>query len=99
MIKDFISDALSNESVTAQDIASVIRDELNEWIKYHRLQMEKAEKVLGLLDPVHDMSKFDTKFDLFSGISNLPGGMSDDIYSLPTLSFDYTNGGKDHISF
>ena len=84
MIKDIITDALSDDSLTAEDIASVIRDELNEWVKYHRVQMEKAEKVLGLLDPVHDMSKFD-KFDLFGGTNSL----GEDLYSPSDLISSY----------
>ena len=81
MIRDFITDALSDDSASAQDIANAIRNELTEWAEYHRAQLAKAEKVLGLLDPVHDMSKFDTKFDLF--------GTADDIYSPSDLITNY----------
>ena len=96
LIKHAITDALSEESITAQDLASAIREEINEWVKYHRVQMEKAEKVLGLLDPVHDMSKF----DLFGGSSNLPGGMADDIYSPSDLITNYkTFVPNDSITF
>jgi hypothetical protein len=80
LIKHAITDALSEESITAQDLASAIREEISESVKYHRTQMEKAEKVLGLLDPVHDMSKF-AKFDLF--------GTADDIYSPSDLIGNY----------
>ena len=96
MIKDIITDALSDESLSAEDIASVIRDELNEWVKYHRTQMKKAEKVLGLLDPVHDMSKFD-KFDFFGDTNSL----GEDIYSPSDLIYSYrpTSTLNDTIKF
>lgn len=70
VIKDAISDALGDESASAQEIANVIRDELKEWIEYHRLQMEKAEKILELLASAHDTNKFNDNFNLFGGISD-----------------------------
>ena len=100
MIKDIITDALSDESLSAEDIASVIRDELNEWVKYHRTQMNKAEKVLGLLDPVHDMSKFD-KFDLFGDTFGDTNSLGEDIYSPSDLIYRYrpTSTLNDTIKF
>ena len=49
ILSDYLADALSDDTLSSQDIATAIRDEINEWAKYHRTQVEKAEKVLTLL--------------------------------------------------
>lgn len=49
LISDYISDSLANDGVTARELAESIKAELREWAVYHRVQMEKAERVLELL--------------------------------------------------
>ena len=49
ILNDYLSDALNDDNYTPDELAAAIRDSISEWVEYHRVQMEKAQKVVELL--------------------------------------------------
>ena len=49
MLADFVTDALNDDKHTPEEIVDAIRGSVSEWVEYHRVQGQKAEKVLELL--------------------------------------------------
>ena len=94
ILSDYLADSLSDDTLTAQDIAAAIRDGIDEWAQYHRTQLEKAEKVLTLLRsyPVH----LDDSISL-QGTKSLFADLETDHYMSPFVPKSaYSN---DTISF
>jgi hypothetical protein len=50
MLSDFVTDALNDEKHSPEEIVDAIRSSISEWVEYHRVQGEKAERVLELLN-------------------------------------------------
>ena len=88
-LRDFIGDALSNPDITPSEIATAIRDELNELIEYHSVAKAQAEKTLSLLgEQASPLSDF-----VFLG-----GESSNDTVSFE-LNSDYLNQAAQPVDF
>lgn len=99
MLSDFVTDALNDEKHSPEEIVDAIRSSINEWIEYHRVQGQKAEKVLELLngsqtvDYGYDtITSGNTFIDGVSGTDNISFGSSQSV-DYPYLS------DQDYVSF
>ena len=86
MLSDFVTDALNDEKHSPEEIVDAIRSSISEWVEYHRVQGQKAERVLELLNGQQALD-YDT---ITLGDSVISGGMGTDTISFsPSHSVNY----------
>ena len=103
-LRDFIGDALSDPEITPSEIASAIRDELNDLIEYHQVARAQAEKTLSLLDGQTESSSSFNDFVFLGGESSndtISFELNSDYLNQAAQPIDYDNfsWGKDVIDF
>ena len=68
MLSDFVTDALNDEKHSPEEIVEAIRGSISEWVEYHRVQGQKAEKVLELLNGYGNQT---LGYDTITGVDNI----------------------------
>ncbi len=98
MLSDFVTDALNDENHSPEEIVDAIRSSINEWVEYHRVQGQKAERVLELLNGQQALNYgYDT---ITLGDTVINGGLGTDTISFGAaqpVNYPYTS--QDYISF
>jgi len=98
MLSDFVTDALNDEKHSPEEIVDAIRSSISEWVEYHRVQGQKAERVLELLNGYGNQTLgYDT---ITLGDTIISGGTGTDTISFsPYHSVNYPYNPLDTISF
>ena len=97
MLSDFVTDALNDEKHSPEEIVEAIRGSISEWVEYHRVQGQKAERVLELLHGYKPVNFDDT---ITLGDTIISGGLGTDTISFnASQPVNYPYNSQDYISF
>jgi len=102
LLRDYISEAMDDPTVTAKQVYDVIVDQLNDLSSYHYTQYKKAEETADLLtgDSITDNLPYNP-YNIDSNINMYTAW--DDLYYgsklLNNPSFVYNSGDQDSIVF